>query len=181
MWYVVGPHEILILPYLLPSSRVLLGGDVFFFFKASYLTTESMVTVSLQFLANSTKIWALTIPRDADPLLLWEHRIFLPIVCQTYFSEAIEERVKIFLAEFGLKLYHGKLTFFNGWQQNPQAIRNLMGSSEWEQWWQSGHLCEFAQMASKSDDCPASPDDVAYCCLSIGGTSAWNGSAGKLQ
>ena len=100
--------------------------------------------MSLQFLAYSTKNWALTIPHDANPLLLWEHRIYLPIVCQTYFSEAMEGRVKTFLAEFGLKLHHEKLTFFNGWQQNPQAIWNLMGSSEQEYWWQSGHLYKFA-------------------------------------
>lgn len=37
------------------------------------------------------------------------------------------------------------------------------------------------QMASKSDDCTASPDDMAYCCLFTGGTSVGNGSAGKLR
>ena len=52
--------------------------------------------------------------------------------------------MKTFLAEFGLKLHHEKLTFFNGWQQNPQAIWNLMGSSEQEHWLQSGHLYKFA-------------------------------------
>lgn len=72
------------------------------------------------------------------------NRIYLPSVCQTHFSEAMEGRMKTFLAEFGLKLHLEKLTFFDRWQQNPQAIQNLMGSTEREEWWLSGHLCKFA-------------------------------------
>ena len=46
-------------------------------------------------------------------LYFYGNRIYLPTVCQTYFSEAMEGRMKTFLAEFGLKLHHEKLTFFD--------------------------------------------------------------------